>query len=88
MKTNNLKILKLKECRKPQISTFLLWLCWIAFCIFILVKIVNKITRKKEEKVEENKKEKAPMAKKTKIYLSILGVFLTINKFPSLPSFI
>ena len=25
----------------------------IAFCIFILVKIVNKITRKKEETVEE-----------------------------------
>ena len=25
----------------------------IAFCIFILVKIVNKITKKKEEKVEE-----------------------------------
>ena len=25
----------------------------IAFCIFILVKIVNKITRKKEEPVEE-----------------------------------
>ena len=25
----------------------------IAFCIFILVKIVNKVTRKKEEKVEE-----------------------------------
>lgn len=33
---------------------------------------------KKEEKVEENKKEKTPMAKKTKIYLSILGVFLAI----------
>ena len=25
----------------------------IAFCIFILVKIVNKVTKKKEEKVEE-----------------------------------
>ena len=32
----------------------------------------------KEEKVEESKKEKAPMSKKTKIYLSILGVFLAI----------
>jgi len=30
----------------------------IAFCIFILVKIVNKITRKKEEVVEETPVEK------------------------------
>ncbi|MBP3922478.1 MAG: hypothetical protein J6D27_05885 [Ruminiclostridium sp.] len=47
MKTNNLKILKLKECRKPQISTFLLWLCWIAFCIFIIVLIVNSMNAPK-----------------------------------------
>ncbi len=47
MKTNNLKILKLKECRKPQISTFLLWLCWIAFCIFIIVLIANSMNAPK-----------------------------------------
>ena len=31
----------------------------IAFCIFILVKIVNKVTRKKEEPVEETPAPKA-----------------------------
>lgn len=47
MKTNNLKTLKLRECRKPQISTFLLCLCWIAFCIFIIVLIVNSMNAPK-----------------------------------------
>ncbi len=47
MKTNSLKTLKLKECRKPQLLNLLISLCWIAFCIFIIILIVNSMNAPK-----------------------------------------
>lgn len=47
MKTNNPKFLKIKECKKPKISTLLMWLCWIAIFVFIIILIINSMNNPK-----------------------------------------